>query len=327
MSHESRKGKALIEATRPFTGETPARSWAAVLSTAAILLGGIALLIQPFFWPLRLAMAVALGPIVVRMFVLYHDHLHGSLLGSSLLARGFFWLFGVWVMAPPRVWRETHNYHHAHTAQLVGSHIGSFPTQTVKWWREATPAERRVYAFVRHPLTVLGAYFTAFMLEMCLLSFLRSPRKRWDSALSLALTLGLFAVVSWQLGLAAWFYALFVPQFVAHALGAYLFYAQHNFPAMDIQPRQAWTYDGAALESSSYMEGGPLFHWFTANIGFHHVHHLNPSIPFYRLREAMDALPELQHPGRVRLRPASVAACFKLKLWDSDSKRMVGFPT
>jgi omega-6 fatty acid desaturase (delta-12 desaturase) len=264
--------------------------------------------------------------VIVRAFILYHDHLHGALLRNSKLAAPFFQLFGLVVVAPARVWRETHNYHHAHTAQLVGSHIGSFPTMSTEQWACACPRTRRQYKFARHPLTVLFAHFTAFLLVMGLLSFVRSPRKRWDSLLSLlvygALTAGLLLVG----GVTLWACAFFLPLFLAHAVGAYLFYAQHNFEGMQLQPRQEWTYERAALESSSFMETGLLMGWFTGNIGYHHVHHLNPAIPFYRLPEAMAAVPELQQPGKTTLEPRDIAACFRLKLWDAAKGKMVGFP-
>ena len=93
-----------------------------------------------------------------------------------------------------------------------------------------------------------------------------------------------------------------------------------------MQPRESWSYTRAALESSSYMEMGRVMRFFTGNIGYHHVHHLNPLIPFYRLPEAMDAIPELHDPPKTSLRPSDVLACFRLKLWDPDKGRMVGYP-
>ncbi|MBS2022859.1 MAG: fatty acid desaturase, partial [Deltaproteobacteria bacterium] len=211
-------------------------------------------------------------------------------------------------------------------AKLVGSHIGSFPTMTLAWWKSASPWQRWQYAFTRHPITVVNAYFTAFFLEMCVLSFKRSPRKRWDSLLAAFVVVGLAVAVSLKVGFGVWFWAVFLPHYFACAVGAYLFYAQHNYPELEIQPRETWSYDRAALHSSSYMELGPVLAWFTANIGYHHVHHLNPGIPFYRLPEAMAALPELQSPGKTTLSPSSIAACFRLKLWDAEAGRMVGYP-
>jgi len=321
-----RTGRELIEATRPFSVENRAQSWWHLLSTTALLAAGLLALLQPIFWPLRLVLAVATGLLVVREFILYHDHLHGALLRGSRAARLILYPFGIYSMAPPRVWRETHNYHHAHTAKLVGSNIGSYATMTTRQWEEATPAQRRHYRLVRHPLTVLCGYFTIFMMDMCLMSFLRAPRKRLDSLLALLVNWAASALIIVKFGVAAFFFAYFLPLAVACATGAYLFYAQHNFQGLHIQMRQDWSYERAALESSSYMETGPLMGWFTGNIGYHHVHHLNPCIPFYRLPEAMAAIPELQNPGRTRLSAREVAANFRLKLWDCEQQKMVGYP-
>ena len=70
---------------------------------------------------------------------------------------------------------------------------------------------------------------------------------------------------------------------------------------------------------------GPVGHWLTGNIGYHHVHHLNHRIPFYRLPEAMAAIPELQNPGRTSWHPREVMGCLRLALWDPEQERMLSF--
>ena len=85
------------------------------------------------------------------------------------------------------------------------------------------------------------------------------------------------------------------------------------------------THTRASLESSSFIKFGPVMNWFTANIGYHHIHHLNPMIPFYRLPDAMKAIPELQNPIVTTLSPRDVLRCFRLKLWDPESNRMISF--
>jgi hypothetical protein len=73
----------------------------------------------------------------------------------------------------------------------------------------------------------------------------------------------------------------------------------------------SWDYTHAALRSSSMFEMSPLMHWFTGNIGYHHVHHLNHRIPFYRLPEAMAAHARAAGPRSARpgARPTSSPAC------------------
>jgi omega-6 fatty acid desaturase (delta-12 desaturase) len=183
-----------------------------------------------------------------------------------------------------------------------------------------------MYRLSRHPLTILFGYFTIFVYGFLISSFLRNPKKNWGSLTTL---LGHLAAVALIATLGSWsavLFGYFLPLFVALAAGGYLFYAQHNFPDMHIEPRETWSYTGAALESSSYMEFGPVMAWFTGNIGYHHVHHLNPTIPFYRLPEAMAGIPELRNPHTTHLTPRGIAECFRLKLWDSRAGHMVGYP-
>ena len=118
---------------------------------------------------------------------------------------------------------------------------------------------------------------------------------------------------------------LVVPFALAAAMGAYLFFAQHNFVGMRIVPIEQWTHYRGALESSSYMKLGPIMQWVTGNIGYHHIHHLNALIPFYRLPEAMAAIPELQTPAVTSLRPRDMIACLRLNLWDLNKAQLVAY--
>lgn len=322
----AREGRALIESTKSFTGEDLARSWRHLFVVLAVLIAGTALAALAPYWPLRLAAAVVNGLVIVRLFIVYHDFMHGALLRGSRAAKVILSAYGILVMAPPRVWKETHNYHHQHTAQIVGSHIGSFAVVTVEMWKKMTPRDRLKYRIVRNPLTILFGYVPIFMIGMCVNSLRKSVTRYWDSAVALLVNWTLTAVLIWQFGLATAFFAYLLPLMVATATGGYLFYAQHNFPDMTLQPRQEWTYARAALESSSFMRMGPVMRWFTGNIGYHHVHHLNPQIPFYRLPETMAAMGELQSPGETTLKPWDIWKCLRLKLWDASQKKMVGYP-
>lgn len=322
-----RTGKDLLVASKPFTVERRAASWAAVLSTFALIGALAAATALSPFWPLTLALAVLQGLVLVRGFCLFHDFQHGALLRGSPVAQGLFFLYGELLLVPPTVWRETHNYHHAHTAQLVGSHIGSYPMLTPRMYLELSPVQRFLYRAARHPLNVAFAVLSVFAVGMCVRPFLRAPAKHWQGLLSLAMVGALAAACVATGHTAALVWCYLVPLSVACAAGAYLFYAQHNYPGVTVAPRETWTFTGAALDSSSFMKLGPVMNYLTANIGFHHVHHLNAAIPFYRLPEAMAAIPELQHPGVTTLSPRDVLACFALKLWDPEAGAMVGYPS
>lgn len=319
------KERALLESTKPFVAENIVESWVHLIVAIAVLAVGTTVAALAPYWPLRVLASIIDGLVIVRLFIVYHDFMHGALLRNSRAAKIILSIYGVLVMAPPRVWKETHNYHHAHTAQIVGSHIGSFPVVTVEMWKKMAPRDRLKYRIVRHPLTILFGYVPIFMVGMCVNSLRKSVSRYWDSAVALVVNWALTAVLIWQFGFLTAFLTFILPLMIATAMGGYLFYAQHNFPEMMLQPRHEWSYARAALESSSYMPMGRVMRWFTGNIGYHHVHHLNAQIPFYRLPETMAAIPELQQPGLTSLGIRDVARCLSLKLWDSSQKKMVGY--
>jgi omega-6 fatty acid desaturase (delta-12 desaturase) len=330
-----RSGKDLFDATIPFAEELRTRSWWCVGSTFVVLAAVLTLAAIAPWWPLRLAASIAGGLVLVRAFILYHDVMHGSLLSKSRLAQVMFYPLGLLMLTPPRHWRFSHNFHHSHVGKVIDtkenafpvltSDIGSFPLMSVEKWQRATAWQRLRYRISRHPLTIVCAYATIFLLVSCLNPLLRDPRKYWDGALSLLAHAGLIAWLWLSAGFDVALFAFMLPFAIASALGAYLFYAQHTYEGLRILPAEEWTYFAGALESSSYMQLSPIMSWFTGNIGYHHVHHLNPHIPFYRLPEAMAAIPELQHPTVTSLRPRDILACFRANLWETSTQRMVSY--
>jgi omega-6 fatty acid desaturase (delta-12 desaturase) len=321
-----RTDREILEATRPHAVEDPHASWAHTVCAFA-LLGVTAWGAVSLAWmPARVAASFMEGLTLVRLFILFHDHQHGALLRRSPLARALFWTYGLLVLTPPEVWRRTHNYHHAHNGKIVGSHVGSYPVVTLAMWAAMSRRQRLAYRAARHPTTILLGYFTVFGWGMCISPFLRDCRKNASALLAVALQVALAWTTLHFFGWKTYVLGVFLPLSLAMACGAYLFFAQHNFPDVYLQPRDDWSYVRAALESSSYMPMGPFLRFFTGDIGFHHVHHLNPSIPFYRLEGAMRQIPELQTPRTTTLRPREVLQCFRLGVWDTDLGRMVPLP-
>jgi len=318
-----RTGKELILATKPYAVDSPVRSWAYLLSTAFLLAAALAGTLLNFHPGAKIACSLLAGLLALRLFVIYHDQQHHAILPGSRLAEGLMRVFGILVLSPSSVWRSSHNHHHSHNSQLRGSHIGSFPIMTKAQYLKASKGTRFGYQFMRHPLTILFGYLFVFLYGMCLYPSLTKLREHYDCLIAFVLHVVLAAAIAWFLGWEALLFVLVVPLFCGCALGSYLFYAQHNFPGVTFSDKAAWSYEKAALESSSFMKTGPLMAWFTANIGYHHIHHLNSRIPFYRLPEAIAGLPELQTPKTTSLHPMEIIRCLKLKVWDPGVGRMV----
>jgi acyl-lipid omega-6 desaturase (Delta-12 desaturase) len=319
-----RTGKELISASKEFTGEDRRRSWVEIIVTlilSAFVVTSLFLASVPLIAKLFLSFTCSL--FYVRLFVIYHDYQHNAILQRSAVASFLMQVIGVYLLAPQTIWKRSHDYHHNNNSKLTISGIGSYPTITKDRYLKLSKRDRGIYLMNRHPLTVIFGYFTLFIYWLNLKSFIQSPAKHLDSLLSLALHISAGTLIWIYLGGTTFLLAWFMPFFIAFGTGSYLFYCQHNFPGAQFRENHDWKYDHAALNSTSYMVMNPVMNWFTGNIGFHHVHHLNSRIPFYRLPEVMQKMPELRNPLTTSWNPIEVFKCFQLKLWDAEKSKMI----
>ncbi len=318
-----RTGSDLMSATRFYASDSSRRSWWYVSSTALLLGLAITGTLWDFHFSGRVACSTVAGLLILRLFVIYHDQQHHAILPKSRAAEFLMRLFGIYGLSPTSIWRSSHNYHHNHNSKLRGSHIGSFPIMTKAQYLKSSKGARFKYLFIRHPLTILSGYLFMFLYGMCINPFLKKPKQHWDCLAALLIHIGIACAILWLFDWKALLLAQTIPHFIAYAIGTYLFYAQHNFPGVSFRDKGGWTYEKAALESSSFLKTNRIMAWFTANIGYHHIHHLNARIPFYRLPEALRDLPELRQSKPTSLSPRDIFRCLRLKVWDVDAQRMI----
>ncbi len=319
----TKSAQTLHARTKPYAKDSSWKSWWCILSTTLLVCVAAAGTLP--WLPLggRIASSVLMGLLMVRLFVIYHDQQHRAILPKSRVAAVLMRLLGICLICPSAVWRSSHDYHHSHNCKLRSAHIGSFPIMTSEQYRQTSAGERFLYLLMRHPVTILFGYLTVFLFGMVILPFLNSPRKNIDSIPALLLHV---AIAVWLVVYFGWLglvLTLLLPFLIASALGSYLFYAQHNFPGVILKDKEGWTFDGAALESSSYLKTNALMAWFTGNIGYHHIHHLNHRVPFYRLPELYRDIPELRQVRTTSLHPFEIFRCLRLKVWCVETQRMV----
>ncbi len=323
-----RPGAELQRVSRTFEETSRARSWYYFYQTFALLLLAVvgSGVLAHVFWPAAIVTGTLAGCLIIRGFILYHDFLHGAILRNSAFARAVFTAYGLLVLVPSEAWRRNHNHHHGHVGKPSEFPIGEFPLMTTDEWREAGFKRRLRYRVLRHPVTIALAYVTVFGGHLCLRTFLSNPRRYVSSGLALALHALLIVAVLLAYGPVVLLLAVILPMTVATAGGALLFYIQHSFDGAHIHTEDEWTFHDAALDSSSFLDLGPVMHWLTGNIGYHHVHHLNHKIPFYNLPAAMRSVPELRDPPVVRPRLSDLSRAFRLALWDTEREAMVPIP-
>jgi omega-6 fatty acid desaturase (delta-12 desaturase) len=120
------------------------------------------------------------------------------------------------------------------------------------------------------------------------------------------------------------FLLVFVPVVMLSSLGAvWLFYVQHQFEDAYWARNGEWNYHDATLQGSSFYDLPRWLHWVSGNIGYHHIHHLNPKVPNYHLPDCYAQQPALQGARKLGLTESLSTAW--LALWDEKAGRLVSF--
>ena len=323
-----RRTRGSDEVLSPFTKSVVWRSVGQLLTTAIpfVLIWTAMLRSLDYSYWITLLLAVPAAGLLVRFFVIQHDCGHGSFFGTRPANDALGRLLGVLTLTPYVDWRNAHAIHHATSGDLGRRGVGDISTLTVREYLSLPLRKRFTYRFYRNPLVLFGigpSY--QFLLRQRLPSdLLHAGRKVWVSALSTnLLILGVVALMAATIGVERFLLVHGPIVVMASTAGVWLFYVHHQFENTYWEQRQNWDFRSAALQGSSYYELPSPLGWFTGDIGLHHIHHLSSRIPNYRLRECLEANPELREARRL-----TMAECRKaiwLALWDEQRGKLVGF--
>jgi omega-6 fatty acid desaturase (delta-12 desaturase) len=134
---------------------------------------------------------------------------------------------------------------------------------------------------------------------------------------------GLMGLLCWLLG---WKEVLLVEGtilYLSGVAGIWLFYVQHQFEGTYYERADEWDFVSAAMNGSSYYKLPKILQWMTGNIGFHHIHHLDPQVSNYNLQLIHDSNTAMYGVPAIGIRLSLRA--LRYRLWDESSKRFVGF--
>ncbi len=278
--------------------------------------------LYPVSYWLVLLVAVPAAGFLVRTYIMFHDCVHGSLLSSR---RANAWLgtaLGLLVFTPFARWRYEHLIHHATAGDLDRRFIGDVPMFTLSEYRAKPWFFRFGYRLYRNPVVMfgLGSIYSTILMQRVPTPAARNRMVRNVMLTNVAVVV-FVAALCFAFG---WQTVLFVelPLVVlAGSTGIWLFYVQHQFDDTYWERTDEWSFNDAAVRGSSHLALPKVLQFFSGNIGFHHVHHLNPKIPNYNLQRAHEEQPMFRPVPAVTFTDALRATT--LKLWDEDSQRMV----
>jgi omega-6 fatty acid desaturase (delta-12 desaturase) len=282
------------------------------------------------YWIVLALMPIAAG-LLVRVFIIQHDCGHQAFFRSQRWNDRLGHVCSLLTLTPYLAWRRQHAGHHAIWNNLDRRANGAdfySSCLTVDEYRTMSPWRRRFYRLVRHPIVanILVPPFVFLALYRIPFDMPASWRRERMAVHATNLALAL-AVLGF--GLVLGFDNLLMIQLpvivLAAIIGAWLFTVQHRSEHIVWARQKDWTFDSASIEGSNHLRLTPVLQWFTGNIGLHHVHHLSPKIPNYRLQQCHDAIAELR-TGPVMNLAAAFKAMFYV-LWDERHSRMITFRT
>lgn len=265
---------------------------------------------------------------LVRIFIIQHDCGHQSFTASRKANDIIGQVCSFFTFIPYRYWAKSHNFHHGHNG-LLWEHrdIGDVNLLTVNEFKALTKWEQfqyRVYRsfpvmFVIGPIWYILVHSRLPLIKIKGWEHARKALLRHNVILiavcvAVAVLLGYEALLMVQL-----------PILIAFGVIAiWFFYVQHQHETTYKQWKERWEYVKAAVEGSTYYKLPKLFHWLTGNIGYHHIHHLNPLVPSYQLPRVLKENPILDQMAN-KITFLESLKCIFNKLWDEDSQRMISF--
>ncbi|MBV8358320.1 MAG: fatty acid desaturase [Deltaproteobacteria bacterium] len=315
--------------------------WAAVLSVAVS------------HW-LTVAAVLLISLFSLRVFTLMHECGHGSLFRTHRLNRVFGFLLGVVSGMPQYVWSRHHSYHHAHNGNWE-KYRGLYTTLSVDEYAAMTDLQQRLYRykcsiafapFAGLVYVIFNPRFTWLKGSLGLVSHMvkrkiaqpnlsmrahaasfetrywRSHKEYWHMFWNNVLLLSVWMVMCWAIGTALFFWVYLSSAALAGGAGVVLFTVQHNFKHSYASDGRHWDYDTGAIEGTSFLILPRWLNWFTANIAYHHIHHLSAKIPNYRLVRCHN---ENRHlfSDVTCVRLSHIPRALKYILWDTRSQRII----
>ncbi|MBT2755124.1 fatty acid desaturase [Mesobacillus foraminis] len=273
---------------------------------------------------LTLGISVVAAGFLVRIFIIFHDCTHHSFFKNRKANRVLGTITGILTFFPYDQWGHEHAVHHATSSNLDKRGTGDLWMMTIDEYLEAPFWTKVAYRLYRNPFVmfIIGPIYVFGITNR----FNRKGAKkkeRMNTYFTNVMIVVIIALLCWAIGWQA-FLLVQVPIFmISGSLGVWLFYIQHTFEDSYFEEDEHWEYVKAAVEGSSYYKLPKLLQWLTGNIGYHHVHHLSPRVPNYKLEEVHNNTEPLQNVPTITL--ATSLSSLKFRLYNEENKRFVGF--
>ncbi|MBY5231773.1 fatty acid desaturase [Bacillus paranthracis] len=261
---------------------------------------------------------------MTRIFIIFHDCTHYSFFKSRRANRIVGTCMGVLTLFPFDQWGHEHAIHHATSGNLDKRGTGDIWTLTVDEYVAAPFRLRLAYRLYRNPFVMFGlGPIYVFLLKNRFNRKGARQKERMNTYLTNIIIVAVVAILCWAIGWQSFLLVHGTIFLIAGSVGIWLFYVQHTFEDSYFEEDKDWEYVKAAVEGSSFYKLPKILQFLTGNIGFHHVHHLSPRVPNYKLEEAHNNTLPLKNVPTITL--ATSLRSLRFRLWDEKSNNFVSF--
>ncbi|MEH7382164.1 fatty acid desaturase [Bacillus sp. JJ1533] len=273
---------------------------------------------------LTFVISVIAAGFLVRIFIIFHDCCHHSFFKNRKANKIIGTLCGILTLFPYSKWGHDHSVHHATSSNLDKRGTGDIWVMTVEEYMEASAWQRLCYRIYRNPFVmfILGPIFV-FLIENRFNRKKARKNERLNTYITNLGIVGLATILCLAIGWQSFLLVQGTIFMVSGIAGVWLFYVQHTFEDSYFEEDEKWEYVKAAVEGSSFYKLPKPLQWLTGNIGYHHVHHLSPRVPNYKLEEVHNQTTPLQHVPTITLKTSLKS--LKFRLWDEEEKVFVGY--
>ncbi|EJS56400.1 fatty acid desaturase [Bacillus nitratireducens] len=318
--------KNLKKQVAPFEKSTAKKSIWQIINTVVpfIILWYLAYKSLSVSYWLALVPSLLAAGFMTRIFIIFHDCTHHSFFKSRRVNRIVGTCMGVLTLFPFDQWGHEHSVHHATSGNLDKRGTGDIWTLTVNEYLAAPFRLRLAYRLYRNPLVMFGlGPIYVFLLKNRFNRKGARKKERMNTYLTNVLIVALIGVLCWAIGWQSFLLVHGTIFLIAGSVGIWLFYVQHTFEDSYFEEDKEWEYVKAAVEGSSFYKLPKILQFLTGNIGFHHVHHLSPRVPNYKLEEAHNNTLPLKNVPTITL--ATSLRSIRFRLWDEQSNNFVTF--